>query len=120
MALIELAASVALVTSRPPFAFKPFSSTVSWSMPARVVLAPISGPRLNLPHGQPASSLPAAMEPEQAAQAAELLGADRLIPIHYGGYALPGLYEPVDDPVERLTAATDSATPIRPGETVEL
>ena len=39
------------------------------------------------------------MEPEQAALAAELLQADRLVPIHYGAYDLPGVYEPVSDPL---------------------
>jgi L-ascorbate metabolism protein UlaG (beta-lactamase superfamily) len=85
-----------------------------------VVLAPINGPRLTFPHRQPASSLPGAMEPEQAALAAELLEADRLVPIHYGGYELPGVYEPVGDPLERLAAATDRATPMKLGETIEV
>ena len=88
--------------------------------PPDVVLAPINGPRLTFPHRQPASSLPGAMEPEQAALAAELLHADRLVPIHYGGYEVPGLYEPVDDPLGRLDAATDRATPMELGETIEV
>jgi len=88
--------------------------------PPDVVLAPINGPRLKFPHRQPASSLPGAMEPEQAALAAELLQADRLVPIHYAGYEAPGVYEPVADPLERLAAATDRATPMRLGETIEV
>jgi L-ascorbate metabolism protein UlaG (beta-lactamase superfamily) len=36
------------------------------------------------------------MDPEQAALAAELLGADRLVPIHYDGYSLSGIYEPAE------------------------
>jgi L-ascorbate metabolism protein UlaG (beta-lactamase superfamily) len=60
------------------------------------------------------------MEPEQAALAAELLHADRLVPIHYGAYTLPDIYEPVGDPLERLAAATDRATPMKPGETIEV
>jgi L-ascorbate metabolism protein UlaG (beta-lactamase superfamily) len=88
--------------------------------PPDVVLAPINGPRLTFPHRQPASSLPGAMEPEQAALAAELLHADRLVPIHYGGYEVPGVYEPVDHPLERLDAATDRATPLKLGETIEV
>jgi L-ascorbate metabolism protein UlaG (beta-lactamase superfamily) len=89
-------------------------------VPPDVVLAPINGPRLNLPHRQPPSALPAAMNPEQAALAAELLQANRLIPIHYDGYENPGLYEPVRDPLSRLTAATDRATPMTPGETTHV
>lgn len=88
--------------------------------PPDVVLAPINGPRLTLPHRKPASLLPGAMEPEQAALAAELLQADRLVPIHYGGYDLAGVYEPVADPLERLAAATDRATPMKLGETIEV
>jgi len=88
--------------------------------PPDVVLAPINGARLTFPHRLPASSLPGAMEPEQAALAAELLRADRLVPIHFGGYDIPGVYEPVGDPLGRLTAATDRALPVRPGETIEI
>jgi L-ascorbate metabolism protein UlaG (beta-lactamase superfamily) len=84
------------------------------------VLAPINGPRLTFPHRQPASSLPGAMDPEQAALAAELLHADRLIPIHYGAYDLPGVYEPISDPRKRLNAATNRATLMKPGETIEV
>jgi L-ascorbate metabolism protein UlaG (beta-lactamase superfamily) len=87
--------------------------------PPDIVLAPINGPRLILPHRQPTSPLPAAMT-EQAALAAELLRADRLIPIHYDGYDTPGLYEPVHDPLARLGAATDRATPMMPGETTDV
>jgi L-ascorbate metabolism protein UlaG (beta-lactamase superfamily) len=85
-----------------------------------VLLAPINGARLTLPHRRPASFLPAAMEPEQAALAAELLQADRLVPIHYGGYDMPGIYEPVDDPSQRLIAASDRCTPMQPGETIDI
>ncbi len=85
-----------------------------------VVLAPINGARLSLPHRRPASPLPGAMEPEQAALAAELLQAERLVPIHYGGYDLPGIYEPVSNPLERLAAATARATPIKLGQTIEI
>jgi L-ascorbate metabolism protein UlaG (beta-lactamase superfamily) len=88
--------------------------------PPDVVLAPINGPRLTFPHRRPASPLPGAMEPEQAALAAVLLQADRLVPIHYAGYNLPGVYEPVGDPLERLAAASDRATPMTLGETIEI
>lgn len=88
--------------------------------PPDVVLAPINGARLTFPHRRPASPLPGAMEPEQAALAAHLLQADRLVPIHYGGYNLPGVYEPVSNSVERLAAATDRATPMTLGETIEI
>ena len=88
--------------------------------PPDVVLAPINGARLTFPHRRPASPLPGAMEPEQAALAAHLLQADRLVPIHYGGYDLPGVYEPVSNSLERLAAASDSARPMSLGETIEI
>ncbi len=53
-----------------------------------VVLAPINGARLTFPHRQPPSPLAGALDPEQAALAAELLQAERLVPMHYGGYAI--------------------------------
>jgi L-ascorbate metabolism protein UlaG (beta-lactamase superfamily) len=85
-----------------------------------VVLAPINGARLTFPHRQPASPLPAVMDPEQAALAAELLRAERLVPIHYGGYSLPGIYEPAADALERVGAASERVVQAGVGETVEL
>jgi L-ascorbate metabolism protein UlaG (beta-lactamase superfamily) len=86
-----------------------------------VVLAPINGARVTFPHRRPASPLPAAMDPEQAALVAELLRADRLVPIHYDGYTLPGVYEPAPDALERLRAAGASrVTVLDLGGSVEL
>jgi L-ascorbate metabolism protein UlaG (beta-lactamase superfamily) len=85
-----------------------------------VVLAPINGARLRLPHRRPASPVPAAMEPEQAALAADLLRADRLVPIHYDGYELAGIYEPVPDALERLNAANERVTVIPLGESIDV
>ena len=84
------------------------------------VFAPINGPRLTFPHRSPASPLPGAMDPEQAALAAELLQAERLVPIHYGGYELPGIYEPVPDALERVSAASTRVSVLQPGESVEI
>ena len=50
---------------------------------------------MNFPHLQPPSPLAAALEPEQAAIAAEALGAGTLIPIHYGGFEVDPFYLPV-------------------------
>jgi L-ascorbate metabolism protein UlaG (beta-lactamase superfamily) len=85
-----------------------------------VVLAPINGARVTFPHRHPRSSLAAVMEPEQAALAAELLQADRLVPIHYDGYSLPGVYEPAPDALERLKSASGRVTALEPGGTAEL
>jgi L-ascorbate metabolism protein UlaG (beta-lactamase superfamily) len=91
--------------------------------PFDVVLAPINGARVNFPHLQPPSRLTAAMEPEQAAIAGELLGARTLIPIHYGGFAIDPWYRPVADGAERFAAAASrhsyEARPLRPGDTFE-
>jgi L-ascorbate metabolism protein UlaG (beta-lactamase superfamily) len=82
------------------------------------VLAPINGARLTFPHRQPASPLPGAMIPEEAALAAELLGARRLLPIHYNGYKLAGVYEPVPDALDRVTKAGQNVRPLELGETI--
>ena len=84
-----------------------------------VLLAPINGARVSFPHRQPASPLPAVMDPEQAALAAELLQADHLVPIHHEGYSLPGLYEPVTDALRRLTSARSRVTTLGLGESIE-
>ncbi len=73
--------------------------------PFDVVLAPINGPAVDFPHLRPASPLAAAMEPEQAAVAGELLGAGTVVPIHYGGFAIEPWYRPVADAPERFAAA---------------
>jgi L-ascorbate metabolism protein UlaG (beta-lactamase superfamily) len=88
--------------------------------PPDVVLAPINGARLSFPHRRPASTLPGALDPGQAALAAELLRAGRLVPMHYGGYEIPGVYEPVPDAVERLRAASGCAAVLSVGETIEI
>jgi L-ascorbate metabolism protein UlaG (beta-lactamase superfamily) len=85
-----------------------------------VVLAPINGARVSFPHRRPASPLAAVMDPEQAALAAELLQADQLVPIHYDGYALPGLYEPVPDALERLKSTSNRVVVLKLGESVEI
>jgi L-ascorbate metabolism protein UlaG (beta-lactamase superfamily) len=92
--------------------------------PFDLVLAPINGPVVNFPNLQPPSPLAAAMEPEQAAVAAEALRAGTLIPMHYGGFEVDPFYQPLADPLQRLEAAVagrDYATQvIEPGESFEL
>jgi L-ascorbate metabolism protein UlaG (beta-lactamase superfamily) len=85
-----------------------------------VVLAPINGARLTFPHRQPSSPLAGAMDPEQAALAAELLQAGQLVPIHYGGYRVPGLYEPVQDALGRLKSASNRVTAIDLGKSIDI
>jgi len=73
--------------------------------PFDVALLPVNGAVVGFPHRSPASPLPIAMDPDQAAVAAELLGARLAIPIHAEGYEIGGLYEPVAGAAERFAAA---------------
>jgi L-ascorbate metabolism protein UlaG (beta-lactamase superfamily) len=92
--------------------------------PFDVVLAPINGAVVDFPHLQPPSPLAAAMEPEQAALAGELLRARAVVPIHYDGYAIDPWYHPVEDPRVRFEAATAGRSyetrVLEPGESLEL
>jgi L-ascorbate metabolism protein UlaG (beta-lactamase superfamily) len=88
--------------------------------PPHLVLAPINGARLTLPHRKPASPLTGALDPEQAALAGQQLRSERLVPIHYDGYEIPGVYEPVPDAVVRLRAASSRAQVLEVGGTLEL
>lgn len=92
--------------------------------PFDLVLVPINGARLTFPHRQPPSPFPGVMDPEQAATAAHLVGARLAVPIHHGGYALEGIYEPVDGAVERFAAACEQLgvehRVLSPGESLEL
>ncbi|MBJ7328323.1 MAG: MBL fold metallo-hydrolase [Solirubrobacteraceae bacterium] len=98
-----------------------------WQMARRagpfdVVFAPINGAVVSFPHQQPASPLAAAMDPEQAALAGELLGAGTVVPMHYDGYALDPYYLPVRDARERFERAVRGrayrAAPLAPGESL--
>jgi L-ascorbate metabolism protein UlaG (beta-lactamase superfamily) len=81
------------------------------------MLLPLSTERGS--HSRTASPLPAVMDPDQAALAAELLQAERLVPISYGGYTLPGLYEPVTDALKRLKSASNRVTTLGLGESIK-
>jgi L-ascorbate metabolism protein UlaG (beta-lactamase superfamily) len=91
--------------------------------PFDVVLAPINGAVVDFPHLQPPSPLAAAMEPEQAALAGELLGAGTVVPMHYGGFGIEPWYRPVPDEAERFSAAAAGrayeARVLEPGESFE-
>ena len=96
-----------------------------WQMARRagpfdVVFAPINGAIVDFPHQQPPSPLPAAMEPEQAALAGELLGAGTVVPMHYGGYEFEPHYRPIADARERFERAARGrpyrAAPLSAGE----
>jgi L-ascorbate metabolism protein UlaG (beta-lactamase superfamily) len=98
-----------------------------WQMARRagpfdVVLAPVNGAVVDFPHQQPPSPMPAAMDPEQAALAGELLAAGTVVPIHYGGFAFEPHYRPIADARERFERAARArpfrAAPLAPGESL--
>jgi hypothetical protein len=43
-----------------------------------------------------------------------------VVPIHYAGYSVAGIYEPVANPLERLAAASERTHVLELGETLEL
>ncbi len=73
--------------------------------PFDAAFLPVNGALTSFPHRQPASGLEASLSPEQAVAAARILGARRLVPIHYDGIHEPPLYEQTGDIIPRLEAA---------------
>ncbi len=73
--------------------------------PFDAAFLPINGPTVDLPHRQPPSRLPAAMDPVQAAEAAALLEAGLAIPIHYDTLHRPPTYSQVERPAQAFTEA---------------
>lgn len=92
--------------------------------PFDAVLVPVNGAVLSFPHRQPPSPNPGAMNPDQAATAARILGARLAIPMHDHGYELRGVYEPVDSAAQRfLTAAAHRKVPtqlLQPGQSITI
>lgn len=92
--------------------------------PFKLVFAPVNGAVIDFPHQQPPSPLPAAMTPEQAALAGELLGAATVVPMHYGGFAVEPFYRPIADARERFERAARGrpyrTAPLAPGEALAL
>jgi L-ascorbate metabolism protein UlaG (beta-lactamase superfamily) len=92
--------------------------------PFDVVFVPINGAVVDFPNLQPPSPLAAAMEPEQAALAGELLNARTLIPMHYGGFEIDPWYQPISDAADRFETASRErsyeARVLEPGEGLEL
>ena len=75
--------------------------------PFDAAFLPVNGALTSFPHRQPASGLEASLSPEQAVAAARILGAKRLIPIHYDGIHEPPLYQQTDDIIARLQNSLD-------------
>jgi len=91
--------------------------------PIDLAFLPVNGAVLDFPHRQPASRLPAAMTPPQAAVAARALGVREAIPMHYDTFHRPPLYDALDGAAEAFlaeaAAAGVSARVVEPGELVE-
>ncbi|MEA2126036.1 MAG: hypothetical protein QOI80_2818 [Solirubrobacteraceae bacterium] len=91
--------------------------------PLDIAFLPVNGAVCDFPHRQPASGLPATMDPLQAATAASLLQARRVVPIHYGLDA-PSVYVETSDAPNRLADAARAAGVepllVAPGETVSV
>lgn len=80
--------------------------------PFDAAFLPVNGARFGW--RKPVSGLPGVLTPEQAVAAATILGARRLVPIHYGVSGLEDYVE-VDDPIGRLRkAARDTSIGIHP------
>lgn len=92
--------------------------------PFDTLLVPVNGAVVGFPHRQPASPLPAVLDPAQAAIASEILGARQAIPIHAEGYEIDSVYKPVPDAAKHFAAAAaERGVPVRtldPGETIEI
>jgi len=92
--------------------------------PFDVVFAPINGAVVNFPHLQPPSPLAAAMEPEQAALAGDLLGARTLVPMHFDGFDIDPWYYGAPGAADRFRAAVEGrsyeARVLEPGESIEV
>jgi L-ascorbate metabolism protein UlaG (beta-lactamase superfamily) len=75
--------------------------------PFDAAFLPVNGAMTSFPHRQPASGIEASLSPEQAAAAARILGAERLVPIHYDGIHEPPVYEQTEDIITRLQNSLD-------------
>lgn len=92
--------------------------------PFDAAFLPVNGPVVNLPHRQPPSPLPAAMDPAQAAAAAAILEPSMAVPIHYGTLHHAPTYVQVDDPAGAFEQASHQlgvhTRVMAPGDWLEL
>lgn len=90
--------------------------------PIDVAVLPINGPVVNDPFLDPPSMLPAVLTPEEAAQAAALLRARTVVPIHFGAHS-PPTYIEQENAVNRLIEAADkfglSVIALAPGDSTD-
>ncbi len=92
--------------------------------PIDVAFLPVNGPTVDLPHRQPPNPLASALDPRQAAIAAQLLRARHAVPMHYDTFGKAPTYVQTERPAERfIEAAADLGVPatiVEPGAVVEL
>jgi L-ascorbate metabolism protein UlaG (beta-lactamase superfamily) len=83
---------------------------------------PVNGPRVSLPHRQPASARNAVMSPAEAAAAAAILQAGEAIPIHYDAIENPPIYVQTAEPARAFLAEAEAlgvpARVVQPGALV--
>jgi L-ascorbate metabolism protein UlaG (beta-lactamase superfamily) len=73
--------------------------------PFDLAFLPINAAVAEFDYLQPPSGLPAVLSPEQAAAAAQILGASRAVPIHYGTFHKPPLYTATPDAASAFAIA---------------
>nr|WP_042189029.1 MBL fold metallo-hydrolase [Kibdelosporangium sp. MJ126-NF4]CEL18610.1 hypothetical protein [Kibdelosporangium sp. MJ126-NF4]CTQ98095.1 hypothetical protein [Kibdelosporangium sp. MJ126-NF4] len=92
--------------------------------PFDAVFLPTNGAVCTFPHRKPASPLPADMNPQQAAVAANILTTRLAVPIHYDAINAEGVYEQVDDPAGTFVAEANrlgvATRVLAPGEVLDL
>ncbi|WP_030683098.1 MBL fold metallo-hydrolase [Streptomyces sp. NRRL B-1347] len=91
--------------------------------PFDAVFLPANGAVVDAPHLQPPSPLPAALDPRQAAAAAEILDARYAVPMHYEAEQpdkIPGYVEVLDPEGEFRTRAAGWARVLAVGEWLDL
>jgi L-ascorbate metabolism protein UlaG (beta-lactamase superfamily) len=91
--------------------------------PFDVAALPINAAVVDAPHLQPPSALAAAMGAREAVQAAAILRADVLVPMHYGA-SIPGVYVEDDDAVVHVVEMGELAgqrvVVLEPGATLDV
>lgn len=70
--------------------------------PIHAACLPVNGPILDVSGLKTQSSLPACLTPEEAVEAAKLLNAQYLVPIHYGTFHNPPFYCETENVEDRL------------------
>jgi L-ascorbate metabolism protein UlaG (beta-lactamase superfamily) len=92
--------------------------------PFQLALLPVNGAIADFDYLRPPSGLSAVMSPEQAAAAAEILGAEVAAPIHHGTFQRPPTYIGLPDPEGAFAAAAArrgvESRLLRPGDEIEL